>query len=97
MCLIAVSPETVVIDVRTAALQDLIDAVLIICGTPEQCYRQITDFIEYTGGMGNLLVITQGGSLDHNDTVDSLTLLAREIMPRLRDYEQPKARRTAAA
>jgi alkanesulfonate monooxygenase SsuD/methylene tetrahydromethanopterin reductase-like flavin-dependent oxidoreductase (luciferase family) len=28
---------------------------------------------------------------------DSLTLLAREIMPRLRDYEQPKARRTAAA
>lgn len=47
--------------------------------------------------MGNLLVITQGGSLDHNDTVDSLTLLAREIMPRLRDYEQPKARRTAAA
>jgi hypothetical protein len=37
---------------RTAALQDLIDAVLMICGTPEQCYRQITDFIEYTGGMG---------------------------------------------
>jgi alkanesulfonate monooxygenase SsuD/methylene tetrahydromethanopterin reductase-like flavin-dependent oxidoreductase (luciferase family) len=27
----------------------------------------------------------------------SLTLLAREIMPRLRDYEQPNARRTAAA
>jgi hypothetical protein len=47
--------------------------------------------------MGNLLVITQGGSLDHNDTVDSLTLLAKEIMPRLRDYEQPNARRTAAA
>jgi hypothetical protein len=28
-----------VIDIRTAALQDLIDAVLMICGTPEQRYR----------------------------------------------------------
>jgi hypothetical protein len=26
------------------------DPVLMVCGTPDQCYAQITDFIEYTGG-----------------------------------------------
>jgi len=86
-----------VIDMRTGSLQDLIDAVLMICGTPDQCYRQITDFIEYAGGMGNLLLMAQGGFLNHSDTADTLTLLAREIVPRLKEYEQPEARRTAAA
>jgi alkanesulfonate monooxygenase SsuD/methylene tetrahydromethanopterin reductase-like flavin-dependent oxidoreductase (luciferase family) len=86
-----------VIDMRSASLQELIDAVLMVCGTPDQCYRQITDFIEYTGGMGNLLVMAQAGFLDHNDTVDSLTLLAKEILPRLREYKQPVAAQIAAA
>jgi alkanesulfonate monooxygenase SsuD/methylene tetrahydromethanopterin reductase-like flavin-dependent oxidoreductase (luciferase family) len=86
-----------IVDMRTASLQELIDAVLMVCGTPDQCYRQITDFIEYTGGMGNLLVMAQAGFLDHHDTVDSLTLLAREIMPRLKNYKQPVAPQAVAA
>ena len=45
-----------VIDMRTGSVQDLIDSVLMFCGTPDQCYRQIVDFIDYTGGLGNLLV-----------------------------------------
>jgi alkanesulfonate monooxygenase SsuD/methylene tetrahydromethanopterin reductase-like flavin-dependent oxidoreductase (luciferase family) len=85
-----------VIDMRTASLQELIDSVLMVCGTPDQCYRQITDFIEYTGGMGNLLVMAQAGFLDHKDTVDSLTLLAKEIMPRLKEYKQPSRAQMAA-
>jgi alkanesulfonate monooxygenase SsuD/methylene tetrahydromethanopterin reductase-like flavin-dependent oxidoreductase (luciferase family) len=86
-----------VIEMHTATLQELIDAVLMICGTPEQCYRQITDFIDYTGGMGNLLVMAQAGFLDHKDTADSLTLMAKEIMPRLKEYQQPAAPQIAAA
>ncbi len=86
-----------VIDMRTAGVQELIDAVLMVCGTPDQCYRQITDFVEYTGGMGNLLVMAQAGLLDHKDTVDSLTLLAKEILPRLKDYKQPRLAQIAAA
>ena len=46
---------------RTGSLQDLIDAGLMFCGTPDQCYQQIMDFSEYCGGMGNLLVMAQGG------------------------------------
>ena len=81
---------------RTGSLQDLIDAVLMICGTPDECYKQIADFVEYTGGMGNLLVMAQGGHLDHKDTVDSLTLLAKEIMPRLKELKQPVPAAVAA-
>jgi hypothetical protein len=33
----------------------------MFCGTPDQCYRQITDSIAYTGGLGNLLVMAQAG------------------------------------
>jgi hypothetical protein len=89
--------ERRVIDMRTGSVQDLIDAVLMFCGTPDQCYRQIVDFIEYTGGLGNLLVMAQAGFLSHEDTVDNLTLLAKEIMPRLKEYKQPVAERIAAA
>ena len=74
-----------------------IDSVLMVCGTPDQCYRQITDIIEHTGGLGNLLVMAQAGFLSHADTVDSLTLMAKEIMPRLKDYKQPEAAQIAAA
>jgi len=38
---------------------------------PDECYRLITDFIEYAGGLGNLLVMGQAGFLSHADTVDS--------------------------
>jgi alkanesulfonate monooxygenase SsuD/methylene tetrahydromethanopterin reductase-like flavin-dependent oxidoreductase (luciferase family) len=86
-----------VIDMRTGSVQDLIDSVLMVCGDPDECYRQITDFIEYTGGLGNLLVMAQAGHLDHKDTVDSLTVLAQEIMPRLKAYKQPVVEQVAAA
>jgi hypothetical protein len=42
----------------------------------------------------NLLVIAQAGFFSHADTVDSLTLMAKEIMPRLKVYTQPERRRT---
>jgi hypothetical protein len=69
----------------------------MVCGDPDQCYKQVTDFIEYTGGLGNLLVMAQAGHLNHKDTVDSLTVLAKEIMPRLKEYKQPVVQQVAAA
>jgi alkanesulfonate monooxygenase SsuD/methylene tetrahydromethanopterin reductase-like flavin-dependent oxidoreductase (luciferase family) len=87
-----------VIDMRSGSVQDLIDSVLMFCGTPDQVYRQITDFIDYTGGLGNLLIMAQGGHLNHADTCDQLTLMAKEVMPRLKEYKQPApAAKTAAA
>jgi hypothetical protein len=45
----------------------------------------------------NLLIIAQAGFLSHADTVDSLTLMAKEIMPRLKEYKQSEAAQNAAA
>ena len=67
------------------------------CGTPDQVYDQLVDFCEYCGGMGNLLMMGQAGWLSHEDTVDSLTLFAEEVLPRLKEYKQPVAEAPAAA
>jgi len=80
----------------TASVQELIDAAIMFCGTPDQVYRQIVDFTEHCGGLGNLLMMGQAGHLSHEDTVDSLELFAREVMPRLKELKQPVAAAAAA-
>src|SRR5436309_679843 len=84
-----------VIDMRTGSVQDLIDSVLMFCGTPDQVYRQIVEFVEYAGGLGNLLIMAQGGHLNHADTVDQLNLMAKEVMPRLKELKKPEAETAA--
>jgi alkanesulfonate monooxygenase SsuD/methylene tetrahydromethanopterin reductase-like flavin-dependent oxidoreductase (luciferase family) len=78
-----------VIDMRNASIQDLIDAAILFCGTPDQVYRQIIEFVDYAGGLGHLLSMGQAGFLSHADTVDSLTLFGKEVLPRLKAYPQP--------
>ena len=81
---------------RNGSVQDLIDAGVLFCGTPDQVYDQIADFVEYCGGMGNLLMMGHAGPMSHEDTVDNLTLFAREVLPRLRELKQPDAAASAA-
>jgi alkanesulfonate monooxygenase SsuD/methylene tetrahydromethanopterin reductase-like flavin-dependent oxidoreductase (luciferase family) len=83
------------INMMTASVQELIDAGIMFCGTPDQVYEQITDFAESCGGMGNLLSMGHAGPMSHEDTVENLTLFAKEVLPRLKDYRQPNE--TAAA
>ena len=85
-----------VIDMRSASVQELIDAAILFCGTPTQVYDQIADFCEYCGGMGNLLMMGHAGAMSHADTVENLTLFANEVFPRLKQYKQPSATATAA-
>ena len=85
------------IDMRTASVQDLIDAGVMFCGTPDQVYQQIVDFCNYCGGMGNLLMMGHAGYLGHEDTVDNLMLFGKEILPRLKDYRQPNPAAATAA
>jgi hypothetical protein len=82
---------------RSGSVQDLIDGGVLFCGTPDQVYEQLVAFCEYCGGMGNLLMMGQAGYLNHADTVDSLTLFATEVLPRLKEFRQPVAEATAAA
>jgi alkanesulfonate monooxygenase SsuD/methylene tetrahydromethanopterin reductase-like flavin-dependent oxidoreductase (luciferase family) len=79
------------IDMHSASVQELIDAAIMFSGTPDQVYDQLTDFCEWVGGLGNLLMMGQAGHLSHEDTVDNLTLFAREVLPRLKEYRQPLA------
>jgi alkanesulfonate monooxygenase SsuD/methylene tetrahydromethanopterin reductase-like flavin-dependent oxidoreductase (luciferase family) len=84
------------INMHQGSVQDLIDAGILFCGTPDQVYEQIVSFCEYCGGMGNLLMMGHAGFLSHEDTVDNLSLFAKEVMPRLKKYKQPAAEATAA-
>jgi alkanesulfonate monooxygenase SsuD/methylene tetrahydromethanopterin reductase-like flavin-dependent oxidoreductase (luciferase family) len=85
------------IDMRTASVQELIDAAIMFCGTPDQVYDQIVDFCEHCGGMGNLLMMGHAGLLSHSETVDNITLFAKEVFPRLREYKQPGVEVVSAA
>src|SRR5262249_8108651 len=85
-----------VIEMRSASVQELIDAGILFCGTPDQVYAQLGEFCDYCGGMGNLLMMGHAGFMQHAETVDNLTLFAREVLPRLKDYKQPEPAASAA-
>jgi alkanesulfonate monooxygenase SsuD/methylene tetrahydromethanopterin reductase-like flavin-dependent oxidoreductase (luciferase family) len=84
------------INMMTGSVQDLIDAGIMFCGTPDQVYDQITGFAESCGGMGNLLSMSHAGFMDHDDTVANLSLFAKEVLPRLKEYRQPNEAAAAA-
>jgi alkanesulfonate monooxygenase SsuD/methylene tetrahydromethanopterin reductase-like flavin-dependent oxidoreductase (luciferase family) len=78
-----------VVDMRSASIQDLIDAAILFCGTPDQVHEQIAQFVDYTGGLGHLLSMGQAGHLSHQDTIDSMTLFGKEVLPRLQAAHAP--------
>jgi len=82
---------------HAASTDDLIDAGILFCGTPDEVYDQLVDFCGHCGGMGNLLMMGHGGELSHAQTVDNLTLFSRAVLPRLKTWKQPDAEAVAAA
>jgi alkanesulfonate monooxygenase SsuD/methylene tetrahydromethanopterin reductase-like flavin-dependent oxidoreductase (luciferase family) len=69
-----------------ASVADTMRGGLMFAGTPDQVFRQIVAFYEAIGGFGVLQMMAQAGTMSHDDTVDSLTLFAKEVMPRLEAY-----------
>lgn len=67
------------------SVEDYMNAGLMFVGTPDDVYEQLAAFHEETGGFGNLLMMGQAGDLSHEDTVDNLTLVAKDVAPRLLD------------
>ncbi len=59
----------------------------VFCGTPDTVYKQIKSFYDHVGGFGHLLSMGQAGFLEHEDTVKSLKLIAKELDPRLRELK----------
>jgi alkanesulfonate monooxygenase SsuD/methylene tetrahydromethanopterin reductase-like flavin-dependent oxidoreductase (luciferase family) len=71
-------------------VQENIDLGLMFCGTPDEVYEQIIAFESYAGGIGNMLLMMQGGALSHEETCDSLTLFGKHVLPRLKDYAKSR-------
>lgn len=57
----------------------------VFAGTPDQVYRQIRAFWEYSGGFGHMLMMGQAGHLSAERVLRSMTLYEREVYPRLRE------------
>jgi len=62
-----------------------IDSVLMVCATPDRCYRQNTDFIEHTGGHGNLAGHGAGRVSQPPRHSRQPHLMVKEVMPRLNE------------
>ena len=71
------------INARTMTVEEAIDAGLVFAGTPDDVFEQIRAFHTHVGGFGHLLMMGQGGTIDHEDTVANLTLFSKEVLPRL--------------
>ena len=75
-----------------ASISDAMAGGLLFAGTPDQVFEQIVDFDQAVGGFAVLQMMAQAGYMNHADTTDSLTLFAKEVMPRLVDYHASRAR-----
>lgn len=77
-----------------ADARTMIAGGLMFAGTPDQVYDQIVDFYQHVGGFGNLLMMCHAGTMSYADTAASLTLFAREVLPRLKDYAKARTTQT---
>ena len=57
----------------------------LFAGTPDQVYDQIKNFWEYSGGFGNLLMMSQAGFMTFGETISSMKLFSQEVYPRLKE------------
>ena len=81
---------------KTATVDELIDSYCIFVGTPDKVHAQIKEFYEYVGGCDNILMMGQGGNLDHAATMDNYRMFSREVLPRLRELTPPDEEKYAA-
>ena len=81
------TPKGRPVELSTASLDDFIECGIAFAGTPDQVFNQICAFTDGVGGLGNLLLMAQGGHLGPEDTADSMRLFASEVMPRLRERQ----------
>jgi alkanesulfonate monooxygenase SsuD/methylene tetrahydromethanopterin reductase-like flavin-dependent oxidoreductase (luciferase family) len=77
----------------TATVEDLIEGGTMFAGSPDDVFNQIKESNAYVGGYGHLLAM-MGGALSQNETLDSMRLFAREVMPRLQELNAAEGTRS---
>jgi alkanesulfonate monooxygenase SsuD/methylene tetrahydromethanopterin reductase-like flavin-dependent oxidoreductase (luciferase family) len=93
----AAKRDGTVINQAVASIPELIDAKIVFAGTPDQVYEQICELCDHCGGIGALVAMFQGGELSTEDCKDSMTLFAKEVLPRLKERYPLTAKIAAAA
>jgi alkanesulfonate monooxygenase SsuD/methylene tetrahydromethanopterin reductase-like flavin-dependent oxidoreductase (luciferase family) len=83
---------------RSLGLEHQREQGVIIYGTPDSVVEQVKRFYDRVGGFDHLLMMQQAGFLDHQRTVRSMTLFAKEVYPHIKDLPRtaPKAAMAAA-
>jgi alkanesulfonate monooxygenase SsuD/methylene tetrahydromethanopterin reductase-like flavin-dependent oxidoreductase (luciferase family) len=74
------------VDLKTSPIEDFVKEGLMFVGTPDDVYEQLARFNEGVGGLGNFLMMAHAGRLTHEEAVDQITLMAREVLPRLQQH-----------
>jgi alkanesulfonate monooxygenase SsuD/methylene tetrahydromethanopterin reductase-like flavin-dependent oxidoreductase (luciferase family) len=70
---------------KQATVDGAIEGGTMFAGTPDQVLSQIRKHADYVGGYGQLLIMGQAGFLEHDDTVHSIRMFAREVYPKLKE------------
>ncbi len=70
---------------RSSPLEKCIEQGIVFGGNPDTVYEQLRRHHEAVGGYGNLLIMGQAGFLEHDDTMRSIELFAKEVYPRLKE------------
>ena len=91
----AYAGRTAAIRAQTLAYQK--EQGVIMYGTPDQVAAQVKRFYERVGGFDHLLMMQQAGFLDHQRTVRSMTLFAKEVLPQIASLPGVKALVPSAA
>jgi alkanesulfonate monooxygenase SsuD/methylene tetrahydromethanopterin reductase-like flavin-dependent oxidoreductase (luciferase family) len=71
--------------IRAQTLEYQKEQGVVMYGTPDQVAAQIKRFYDRVGGFDHLLMMQQAGFLDHQRTVRSMTLFAKEVLPQIAD------------
>src|SRR5258706_9841161 len=71
------------VDTHHGAIEDLVKAGIMFVGTPDDVYQQLSEFIDNIGGLGHFLMMGHAGHMTHEEAVDQITLVAKEVLPRL--------------
>jgi alkanesulfonate monooxygenase SsuD/methylene tetrahydromethanopterin reductase-like flavin-dependent oxidoreductase (luciferase family) len=86
---------------KAANFDSAVAGGFMFAGTPDQVLKQIQKHYDHVGGWGHLLIMGQAGFLEHDETVEGIRTLAREVYPRLKElypdstvsgFDSPKAR-----
>jgi alkanesulfonate monooxygenase SsuD/methylene tetrahydromethanopterin reductase-like flavin-dependent oxidoreductase (luciferase family) len=60
---------------------------ILFVGNPDTVFKQLMDFYGKVGGFGHLSIIGRSGFMTHAESEKGIRLLAKEVLPRLREIK----------